>query len=77
MKEERGPTKKGTKQNTRGTKFVLFVSFLCFLWSFVADLCFVILMAHRVDHEVQRYADCVAGIFFGITIEIHKFPGVT
>src|SRR5215831_3950435 len=35
------------------------------------------LVAHCVDHEIQRYANGVTGVFFGITIEIHEFPSVT
>ena len=38
-RQEREPTTKGIEQNTKGTKFVLFLSFLCFLWS-VPCLCF-------------------------------------
>src|SRR5262249_44987081 len=40
-------------------------------------LAFVMLVAHCVDHEIQRYADGETGVFFGVTIEIHEFPSVT
>src|SRR5262245_30535138 len=34
------------------------------------------LVTHRVNHEIERYADGVAGIFLWIAVEVHELPGV-
>src|SRR5207244_2548654 len=42
----------------------------------VTDRAYSSSVRHGVDHEVQADTDGVAGILFGITLQVHEFPRV-